>query len=540
MMTSSIRSVLAISLALVFLAQTAAAAERRQVISLDGTWQIAEGLRDQMPSRFDHQIPVPGLADMAQPPLENVGNEKSHEYRQAFWYRRSFTLDGPCPKVARLKLHKAMYGTRVFLNGQLVGEHLPCFTPAEFNIRRFLHPPGQENLLVVAVGGHRNELPPGIPDGWDVEKFDYPPGIYDSVELILSGTPRVANVQAVPDLEKRTVRVVAEIENRGPTGGQVACRVRELRTGKLVGSGQASYPAGQNGNAVDLRIAIEGCRFWSPEDPFLYELEVATPGDVLRTRFGMRSFRLDPTTGRAILNGKPYFLRGTNVCILRLFEDPLRGDLPWREEWVRRLHRLFRDMHWNAARYCIGFPPEKWYQIADEEGLMIQDEFPVWYAGYWPRYLKSDELAKEYTEWMRERWNHPCVVIWDGQNETVTTETGKAIREVRHLDLSGRPWDNGWSPPQAPTDGVEAHPYAFGWPYFRFADFSGMPGTIGVPGGMPNVFPNVPKHALIINEYGWGQLDREGNITIPGMAAFYEVPLGANTTVEQRREYRAR
>jgi hypothetical protein len=526
----------------VFLGHTAAAAaERRQVISLDGTWQIAEGWRDRMPSRFDHQIPVPGLADMAQPRFENVGNDRSHQYRQAFWYRRSFSLGGPYPEVVRLKLHKAMYGTRVFLNGKLVGEHLPCFTPVEFDVRRFLSPPGQDNVLLVAVGAHRTELPRGIPDGWDLEKFDYPPGIYDSVELILSGAPHVANVQAVPDLDKRAVRVVAEVEDRGSTSGQVSCQVREARTGKLVGSGQMPYAAGRKGNSVELTVAIEGCRFWSPEDPFLYALEVSTPGDVLRTRFGMRSFRLDSKTGRAVLNGKPYFLRGTTMCILRLFEDAKRGNLPWREDWVRQLHRVFRSMHWNTLRYCIGFPPEKWYQIADEEGLLIQDEFPVWYAGYWPSYLKSAELVKEYTEWMRERWNHPCVVIWDAQNETVTSETGKAIRAVRHLDLSGRPWDNGWSPPQDPADCVEAHPYAYGWPYFRFGDFAGMPGTIGVPGGMPNVFPDVPKHAIIINEYGWGQLDREGNITVPQyFAAYYEIPLGPNTTAEQRREYRAR
>ena len=102
-----------ICVAIVLLGRTAAdVAERRQLLSLDGTWQIAEGLRDGMPARFDHQIPVPGLADMAQPRFENVGNEKSHEYRQAFWYHRKFTLADPYPQVVRLKLQKAMYGTR--------------------------------------------------------------------------------------------------------------------------------------------------------------------------------------------------------------------------------------------------------------------------------------------------------------------------------------------------------------------------------------------------------------------------------------------
>ncbi len=466
-------------------------ADRRRVVSLDGTWQIAEGTSDKIPSRFERQIPVPGLADMARPPFLEVGREKSGQQRQSFCYRRSFAVATPYPEVVRLKLHKAMYGTRVYVNGKLVGEHLPCFTPVEFDVRKFLNRPGQNNELVVCVGAHRNVLPRGMPDGRDHEKFDYIPGIYDSVELIVTGRPRVVNVQTVPDLPGRAVRVVAELEGGDQSGGPVFFRVREARSGKLVGSLQVPCVAGQESKPLDVRIPIEGCRCWSPEDPFLYELEVATPGDRLRTRFGMRSFRLDPKTGHAVLNGKPYFLRGTNVCIFRFFEDPKRGNLPWRDDWVRRLHRVFHDMHWNSIRYCIGFPPEKWYQIADEEGLLIQDEFPVWYDGHWPVDFKSDELVKEYRQWMRERWNHPCVVIWDAQNETTTLETGKAIRVVRRLDLSGRPWDNGEGPAQEPGDSFEAHPYVLPSEggFFRLADFAGTPGDAGGPRRSPG-----PKH----------------------------------------------
>ena len=46
-------------------------------------------------------------------------------------------------------------------------------------------------------------------------------------------------------------------------------------------------------------------------------------------------------------------------------------------------------MHWNSVRYCIGFPPEMWYDIADEEGLLIQDEFPIWYWDKWPAELDA-------------------------------------------------------------------------------------------------------------------------------------------------------
>ena len=158
----------------------------------------------------------------------------------------------------------------------------------------------------------------------------------------------------------------------------------------------------------------------------------------------MRSFRLDQATGRPYLNGKPYYLRGSNITLYRFFEDDAREMLPWDEEWVRGLHRLVKDMHWNSLRYCIGFPPEFWYDIADEEGILLQDEFPIWNSRNWdiPNDFDTDLLASHFTDWMRDRWNHPSVVIWDAQNETHSVTTGKTIAAVRGLDLSNRPWDN--------------------------------------------------------------------------------------------------
>ncbi len=522
-------------------ARPAPAQQGRRVVPLDGTWEIAEGSPEKTPQAFDRRVRVPGLADMAQPAFAAVGDQQSGRHRQAFWYRRTFAVDGPIPAVARLKIRQAMFGARVFVNGQLAGDHLPCFTSGEFDVRKLLKGPGETNELVIRVGAHRSVLPKGMPDGFDFEKIRYIPGIFDSVDLILCGTPRVANVQAVPDLEGKAVRVVAEIDGPGGAAGAGATfQVREAATGNVVGSGQTPLPAASGLRTVDVRVPIQGCRFWSPEDPFLYELDVSTGADTLRARFGMRSFRFDPKSGKALLNGKPYPLRGTNVCVFRFAEDPSRGDRPWREEWVRRLHRAFRSMHWNSIRYCIGFPPELWYRIADEEGLMIQDEFPIWYGGQWPPELKADALVKEYTEWMRERWNHPCVVIWDAQNESITPETGKAIAGVRRLDLSDRPWDNGWSPPASPGDCYEAHPYAYGNPAFRLSSFAKLPGAPGVPGGLGgNVFPNTAKNPVIINEYGWLWLNRDGSATTLSKKA-YETLLGPDSTAAQRRELYAR
>ena len=514
----------------------------RRVINLDGIWEIAEGSMDSIPKIFEHKVPVPGLVDMAEPAFDEVGTKS--DKRQAFWYRRTFTVEGTIPEVALLKIHKAKYGTRVFLNGALIGDHLPCFTPALLEVHDHLKGSGATNEIIVRVGAFRDSVPESIPSGWDFEKYLYIPGIYDSVELILTGKPYIVNVQTVPDISAHNVQIVTKLYWPDRDGrASISYEVSEARTGKFVGAvkrhGLPFIP--NQTTKLDVTIPMENCKLWTPENPFLYELKIATGGDFQRVRFGMRSFRFDKESGRAILNGKPYIMRGTNVCVYRFFEDALRGDRPWRKEWVRRLHRKFKSMNWNSIRYCIGFPPEIWYEIADEEGFLIQDEFPIWYLGNenWPKALKSDAIAAEYIEWMRERWNHPCVVIWDAQNESVTDQTGKAVQTVRHLDLSNRPWENGWSDPQSSHDFVESHPYLFikGWSgkeSFRLREVANVSPVPHLRAEQKKL--DVP---IVINEYAWLWLNRDGTTTCL-TDKVYNSLLGPDSTVAQRRLLYAR
>src|SRR5208283_3430198 len=91
----------------------------RQVQSLDGIWQIAEGRMDQAPAAFDHTVSVPGLVSLASPefapppgPVVSSGGNHSQKdpARDAFWYRRTFRVDRRVPAVAQIKVRKAMYG----------------------------------------------------------------------------------------------------------------------------------------------------------------------------------------------------------------------------------------------------------------------------------------------------------------------------------------------------------------------------------------------------------------------------------------------
>ena len=538
--------------------------EHRRTISLDGTWQIADGSLKDPPSQFERAIPVPGLVDMATPPFAETGFKS--KLREAFWYRRKFQVSEPIPPTALLKINKAMFGAKMFLNGKLLGEHLPSFTPATFDVSTSLHP--GENELTIRIGAFTDVIPKPIPSGWDYEKEKFTPGIFDSVELILTGEPYIERVQAVPNIENKSVTVYSwvapsEIKNNSETPNltskkhdskstRIHITVREVSTGKIAGEGDCQIGTNNSGKnsketngktknlingaagatkpTAQVTIPIAQSHLWSPEDPFLYELEAKSDGDTLKTRFGMRSFKLDPQTGHAVLNGKPYFMRGSNITLYRFFEDADRGNKPWDPTWVRRLHKECRNMHWNTLRYCIGFPPEFWYKIADEEGILIQDEFPIWNMDAKKGDYDPKELASEYKDWMQERWNHPCVVIWDASNETRSAEIAKAITMVRKLDYSNRPWDNGWSLPLLATDSREQHPYHFQDPNFKLPQISTDPGNAGWKQG---------ESPVIVNEYGWLWLNRDGTPTAL-TRELYQNLLGANASTEERRELYAR
>lgn len=512
----------------------------RQVLALNGTWEIAEGPLDVPPREFTRTVPVPGLVSLATPPFnpppgpvvtDRRKPEGSDPARAAFWYRRTFRIDHALPAIARLKVHKAMFTSRVLLNGRLLGDHPSSFTPGYFDARSALRE--GENELLIRVGAGPAAVPPGYADGREFEKVRYIPGIFDSVELILSGSPHFLHVQTVPEVARGAARVVATLRHSGAAAATavVTCTVREAASGRIVGRGTAAPVAFAPGaeTVVNLDIPIADARPWSPEDPFLYRLEVEAGTDRFSTRFGLREFRLDPATGRAVLNGQPCFLRGTNLTLYRFFEDAACSDLPWRSDWVRLLHRRLREMPWNSVRYCIGFPPEAWYDVADELGILVQDEFPVWGINA----IQAGPLAEEYAAWMRERWNHPSVVIWDAQNETRTPITGEALSRVRALDLSGRPWDNGWAPPGAAQDSLEVHRYHYSNPCFLLDDLARASRTARVgPAARDTANP------IIVNEYGWLWLTRDGLPTTL-TADFYRHQLGAGASVAQRRHHYA-
>ena len=312
-------------------------------------------------------------------------------------------------------------------------------------------------------------------------------------------------------------------------------RVRTWKDNRPVGqvvSQEVNLAAGEE-KTITQTVPVPNATLWSPDNPFLYVVEANSGGDSYSCRFGMREFHCDSTTGQAFLNGKPIYLRGASITFHRFFGDAKCGGLPWDDAWVRKLlDEIPHRMHWNGFRVCIGLAPQKWLDIADEAGILLQYEFPIWGPNdhlEQQQWNKAD-LIEQFREYVQDNWNHPSVVIWDASNETDWKFLGeKVIPVVRKLDLSHRPWDNGYSVPQDKNDPCEWHPYVY-WDFFADPKAHAWHDL----NRQPLVSPH-PPHATMINEYDCIWLHRDGRPTLLGQN-FYDRLLGPNATAEQRFE----
>ena len=272
---------------------------KRQTIRLDGEWKIAK-TGGELPSMFASTIPVPGLVDMAVPAIDTLGTLYPDGW---YWHQRKFDLADTDFEKIELKIFKAKYHTKVYINGKFAGENLYCFTPSYFDIKPFLLPAGQTNEIVIGIGC-KSQLPDTIPDGNDFEKLKYIPGIYDHVEITLSDKPYINNIQCVPDIVNEKLRVIAEIETNSSNKIKLMYHVTEVASGKTVASRTITPQSTLEDGFVkaDFEINMKDAKLWSPESPFLYELHLSTGADDQRVKFGMRSFRFDPDTKVALLN----------------------------------------------------------------------------------------------------------------------------------------------------------------------------------------------------------------------------------------------
>lgn len=539
---------------LLHLSCSEALAEGRTTFSLNGMWEFEQTEKAFPPEHFARRIPVPGLIHLSEPAVDQHNTLLTKDYKPRYnWYRRSLHVPAELEnRHALISLLKSMYVTQVFVNGMDVGGSMACYTPIDLPITDALRF-GEENEILVRVGD-RAWLPIAAAGSTDKEKIAYLPGIWDDVSVLFTGRFRVHRVLMLPSLSdgKVTAKLLvrsfypAQIQYGDPMDDpcRVAVRIREKALGKEVSGPVEQTVTVRRDNLTEIAVDVPmpTSHPWSPDDPFLYTAEVtlydkAEMSDSLSANFGMRDF--ERRGKHFYLNGKKLILRGTNITLHRFFEDPECESLPWNRAWVKKLlSGIPKALHWNAMRICVGIAPKFWYDIADESGLLLQNEWLYWQNHGW-----NEQIRAEYTDWVWSDGNHPSIVIWDAINENWDPFIGNVlIPDLKKLDPT-RIWDAGYMTSEHMTldEMDEPHPYRVGGWRTDFEEYyTRNPYSLGdLHDWPPEWQKNLDSSAAqLANEYGWIWLWRDGRpakLTEKNFA-FY---LGRAASPEQCRELQA-
>jgi hypothetical protein len=477
---------------------------------LNGIWELEPGEEDATPRTFTSAVPVPGLVDLADP---------SYDWRlkDYHWYKTRFELRNTNDlSLLHVRLDQAQFGTAVWLNGTRLGSSISCYTSQEYRIDSLVS--GGVNELLVRVGA-RHTLPPESAVGKDQEQVEYIPGIWGDVSLISCGNPRVQHVQIIPHIDEGVAEVRATIENTSATAKSVT--VSALAFERDFGS-QASEAMHTTLVApphwriqTTMFVRLHKLHLWSPESPFLYTLETAVTCDGIRTDavrndFGMREFTI---RGKGFyLNGEKIVLKGGNIAFHRFLSDPERQRLPWDRTWIKRvLIDLPKEHNFNFFRNHLGQMYNAWYEIADQYGMLLQNE---WH--FWGTTGTKEQIATEFTEWINDNCNHPSIVMWDALNEsTDDVVQHEIVPSLKSLDPT-RPWES--------VDVIEEHPYIYSLgPVMNDRRF-----------GFTRALDEIERssNVTMLNEFIWWWLNREAEPT-PLMDGIVQRWLGLRYSKEE-------
>jgi len=371
--------------------------------SLNGLWDYTITPRDaSTPSGYTGQILVPY-------PLESAlsGVRRSLRADQLLWYRRSFqapTLKGG----ERLLLHFGAvdYQATIYLNGRDVGVHIGGYQGFTFDISDDVHVGANELAVEVWDPTESGPNPHGKQDEYSPSS-----GIWQTVWLETVPHTYIDTLTVTPDVDRS--RLNLRVGLRGESTGYVIEAIAKA----------GSMPVDRRTVSGATALVIEHPRLWSPDDPYLYDLEVRLLKDgrvidEVTSYFGMRKVEVKQDTDgveRIFLNGRYTY----NLGVLdQGFWPDGRYTAPT-DAALKFDIQAAKAMGFNTIRKHIKVEPDRWYYYCDLLGVMVWQDM-VNPAKYDPDKLTPEaraEFEKEVLESLSQLHNHPSITIWVLFNE---------------------------------------------------------------------------------------------------------------------------
>jgi beta-mannosidase len=390
-------------------------------VALDGEWELAWGEKGAGPQSEWRKVKVPGSVHLQWLPQEQIyAPEAAWVCRKEWWYRKRIQVPAAFGgKRLRLEFGATDYYADLFVDGQRAGRHEGYIDPWSADVTAFMKP-GAEHEIRVRVWTpvhyywkHRPYTVKGAYGAVDQKPDDITAfGITRGLRLAAYSGPRILDVAVDTRLRGSEADVHVELESGEADDAhwELALAPRNFQGAEVV---RVSLAA--EGQKTRATIPVQHPRLWATWDvgrPNLYTLDarlVSASGDVLDARrltVGIRE--IERIGWKFYLNGRRLFLRGTN-SYYNLFMSEMDHAA------YERDFALIRQMNVNLIRIHCHFQNPEFYDLADEQGLLIwQDFLEAWYPEDTAFSLHAAALYDNHIRYVR---NRPSVAAWAASDE---------------------------------------------------------------------------------------------------------------------------
>jgi hypothetical protein len=401
---------------------------RKEWLNLNGLWQYQPGAAaDALPAgKLNKTILVPFPVESA---LSGV-----MEHHDRLWYRRAFTIpSGWKGKQVLIHFGAVDFESEVFVNGKRIGLHKGGYDPFTYNITKALTETGKQELTVRVYDPTDNG---GQPRGKQTLKpqgimYTSVTGIWQTVWLEPVVTVSIRDIKIVPDVDNSAVKLTVSTSGN-IRGATISIKVKDgsntVTTVTLVPNKETS-------------IKVDNPKLWSPDSPFLYNLDIAlnkdgATTDAITSYFGMRKISVEDDGGfkKLYLNNKFLFQLGP----LDQGFWPDGGYTAPTDEALKYDLEMIKKFGFNMVRKHIKYEPYRWYYWADKLGVMVWQDMPSpnSYTAHTPP-VDTVEFRSELTRLIRTHWNSPSIVTWVIFNEAQAQHnTPGLVKMVHKLDPS--------------------------------------------------------------------------------------------------------
>ena len=307
----------------------------------------------------------------------------------------------------------------VVLNGSPVCNHDGGYSTFRANITELLR---DENELTVEVDNSKNDRV--YPQKAD---FTFYGGIYRDVSLMVVSK----NHFTLDYFGGPGIRITPTVQ-----GADASVQVTTWHDGEGEVSIELLDAAGNavaTGKGPDITLTIFNAHLWNGvKDPYLYNCKArlvvnGTVEDETTTRFGVRSFKVDPKKG-FFLNGKSYPLHGVS----RHQDRKGLGNAITREMHDEDM-ALIKEIGANTIRLAHYQHDQYFYDLCDEVGMVVWAEIP-YISEHMPN--GRENTISQMKELIIQNYNHPCIVCWGVSNEiTISTKDKKDMLD-NHRQLN--------------------------------------------------------------------------------------------------------